>query len=185
MEPFRYILLTSAFGTLGVAWRKDGMGPRVHRVFLPKEDISTQRTVQATFAGARSESCTSIEALGNRMTRFLEGEALDFPLDIIALERCSAFQRNVLLAEHKVPRGYVSLYGRIAKTLGIPGGARAVGNALSRNPFPILIPCHRAIKSSGELGGFQGGLQMKKKLLELEGIEFSQTGKVCGAKIYF
>jgi methylated-DNA-[protein]-cysteine S-methyltransferase len=185
MEFFEYILLTSAFGTLGVVWQKDGMGPRVHRVYLPKEDISTQRRVLAAFAGAGLGSCTTIEALGSRMTRFLEGEAVDFPLDLIALERCSAFQRNVLLAEHKVPRGYVSTYGRIAKTLGIPGGARAVGNALSRNPFPILIPCHRAVKSSGELGGFQGGLQMKRKLLELEGIKFSQTGRVCEAKIYF
>lgn len=185
MEPLKYIILSSSFGTLGVVWQNDGIGLKVHRVFLPKEDISAQRTVLVDFAGARSGSCPSMEALGDRMTRFLEGEAVDFPLDVIALERCSAFKRNVLLAEHSIPRGYVSTYGRIAKNLGIPGGARAVGKALSRNPFPILIPCHRAIKSSGELGGFQGGLQMKRKLLELEGIKFSQTGRVSEAKIYF
>ena len=182
MEPLKYKLLSSSFGTLGIVWQNDGMILKVHRVFLPREDISVQSKVLVDFPGARLGSCPSMERLGNRMTRFLEGKAIDFPLDVIALERCSAFQRSVLLAEHSIPRGYVSTYGRIAKKLGTPGGARAVGKALSHNPFPILIPCHRAIKSNGELGGFQGGLQMKRKLLELEGIKFSQTGRVCVAK---
>jgi methylated-DNA-[protein]-cysteine S-methyltransferase len=91
----------------------------------------------------------------------------------------------VLLAEYEIPRSWVSTYGRIARSLGIPDGARAVGGALSRNPFPIIIPCHRAIRSNGELGGFQGGLRMKRALLELEGIGFSAEGKVLTERIYY
>jgi len=72
----------------------------------------------------------------------------------------------------------VSTYGRIANHLGIPGGARAVGQALARNPFPIIIPCHRAIGAGGDLGGFQGGAAMKRALLELEGVELSSSGRV-------
>jgi methylated-DNA-[protein]-cysteine S-methyltransferase len=79
----------------------------------------------------------------------------------------------------------VSTYGRIARHLAIPGGARAVGRALARNPFPIIIPCHRAIRSDGRLGGFQGGPAMKRALLELEGVECSSTGRVSAERLYY
>ena len=104
---------------------------------------------------------------------------------MIALERCSEFQKRVLLAEYGIPRSWISTYGRIARHLRIPGGARAVGGALSRNPFPIIIPCHRAIRANGELGGYRGGLKMKRALLEFEGIELSQAGRVLTDRIYY
>jgi methylated-DNA-[protein]-cysteine S-methyltransferase len=62
-------------------------------------------------------------------------------LDLINLRQCFEFQKNILLAEHKIPRGWVSTYGRIARKLGVPNGARAVGTALARNPFPIIGTC--------------------------------------------
>ena len=74
---------------------------------------------------------------------------------------------------------------RIADKIGITNGARVVGNALAKNPFPIVIPCHRAIKTNGELGGYQGGVEMKRTLLEMEGIEFSDKGKVITDKICY
>jgi methylated-DNA-[protein]-cysteine S-methyltransferase len=72
----------------------------------------------------------------------------------------------------------VSTYQRIAQYLGNPRGARAVGTALATNPFPIIIPCHRAIRSDGTLGGYQGGLPMKRVLLEMEGIRVDERGRV-------
>jgi methylated-DNA-[protein]-cysteine S-methyltransferase len=181
--PF-YVLLPSAFGTVGLVWQATDQGPQVQRVFLPRQ-ISMEGLVRATFAHARHRSCPLIAELGARLQSFLAGEAVAFALDIIALERCSAFQQRVLRAEHQIPRGWVSTYQRIARHLGLPGGARAVGRALARNPFPIIIPCHRAISAHGELGGFQGGLPMKRALLELEGIEFSPAGKVLTSRIYY
>jgi methylated-DNA-[protein]-cysteine S-methyltransferase len=178
------MLLPSAFGTLSVVWRWTERGPMVHRVFLPQR-APAERLVKMSFVDARPFSCPTITELGQRIQSFLKGEAVDFELDTIALERCSEFQKRVLLAEHKIPRCWVSTYGRIARSLGIPDGARAVGRALSRNPFPVIIPCHRAIKSHGQLGGFQGGLRMKRALLELEGIEFSGEGKVLTNSIYY
>jgi methylated-DNA-[protein]-cysteine S-methyltransferase len=89
------------------------------------------------------------------------------------------------MAEREIPRGWVSTYGRIATHLGVPGGARAVGGALARNPFPIIIPCHRAIRSDGSLGGFQGGPDMKRALLEFEGVGFSSTGRVAAERFYY
>ena len=130
-------------------------------------------------------SCKSISELGEGIRSFLNGEPVKFELDIVALEVCSTFQRRVLLAEYEIPRGWVSTYGRISKNLGIVNGARAVGRALSRNPFPIIIPCHRAIRSNGELGGFQGGLGMKRTLLEYEGVSISDEGKVLTTRIFY
>ncbi len=119
------------------------------------------------------------------MTSFMAGSAFDFPLEVLALETCTDFQRQVLPAEHGIPRGWVSTYGRIARHLGKAGGARAVGNALANNPFPILIPCHRAIRSDGTLGGYQGGIDMKRALLEREGIRISPAGRVLTDRIYY
>ena len=69
-----------------------------------------------------------------------------------------------------IPRGQVRSYEWIARTIGHPRAARAVGTALSRNKLPIMIPCHRVIRKNGELGGFAYGVSMKRKLLELEGV---------------
>ena len=184
-QGFSYVLVPSAFGALGVVWRGAEAGPKVYRVFLPGEPTPMQEVVQTAFPGADQRSCPAIAGLAARIGRFLEGDAVGFDLDLVALERCSEFQRSVLRAEHQIPRGWVSTYGRIARRLGVPGGARAVGGALSRNPFPILVPCHRAIRSDGQLGGFQGGLRMKRALLELEGVEVTPAGKVCTDRFYY
>jgi methylated-DNA-[protein]-cysteine S-methyltransferase len=180
-----YVLVPSVFGTLGLVWQRTDAGPKVRRVLLPDEQTPAQRVVSLAFPDARRLSCPAIAELGEQMRRFLEGDAVHFELSIAALEGCSEFQRKVLLAEHAIPRGWVSTYGKIARSLGSPGGARAVGGALARNPFPLIIPCHRAIRSDGQLGGFQGGLKMTRALLELEGIEVAQTGKVLTDRFYY
>jgi methylated-DNA-[protein]-cysteine S-methyltransferase len=90
-----------------------------------------------------------------------------------------------LRAEHAIPRGSVSTYGLIAAHVGVPGGARAVGNALAGNPFPLIVPCHRAIRSDLHLGGFQSGAEMKMALLEKEGIKFDSTGRVICKRLHY
>jgi len=172
-----YVPTPSAFGTLNIIWRETAAGPRVYRVLLPNE--------QAPAQGSAPRACPAIADLRDRMQRFLAGDAVDFDLDLLALDTCYGFQRRVLLAEHGVPRGWVTTYGKLAAHLGVPGGARAVGNALARNPFPIVVPCHRAVRSDGHLGGFRGGLDMKRALLEMEGIEIAQTGKVLTDRLYY
>lgn len=185
MQFASYTLLPSAFGVLGIVWQETRERPRVYRVLLPSEQKSVEKMIRTSFPGATPASCPAIAELGKRIQSFLDGQPVDFALPILALETCPGFQRRVLLAEHKIPRGWVSTYGRIAGSLGVPHGARAVGRALSRNPFPILIPCHRAIRSDGDLGGFQGGTRMKRALLELEGLRFSPAGKVLTDRIYY
>ncbi|MBI5969840.1 MAG: methylated-DNA--[protein]-cysteine S-methyltransferase [Deltaproteobacteria bacterium] len=82
----------------------------------------------------------------------------------------SAFQKNVWAEIKKIPYGMTINYGEIAARLGIPKGARAIGNACGTNPVPIIIPCHRVLKGDGSIGGYAGGVEIKKRLLEVEGI---------------
>ncbi|MDD5108101.1 MAG: MGMT family protein [Candidatus Omnitrophica bacterium] len=84
------------------------------------------------------------------------------------LDLCSTFQKEVLRAVQAIPRGKVSTYKLIAKQIGRPKAARAVGRALATNPFALVIPCHRVIRSDGSLGGYQGGTKMKQALLRKE-----------------
>jgi len=69
-------------------------------------------------------------------------------------------------------------YGGLAASIGVPGGARAVGGALAGNPLPLIFPCHRVIRGDGTLGGFGGGLDLKKTLLTREGVSFDRRGRV-------
>jgi methylated-DNA-[protein]-cysteine S-methyltransferase len=123
-------------------------------------------------------TCPEIEEIADQLKAFLEGADISFSLDHVLLGLCSAFQQQVLLAEHGIPRGQVSTYQLIARFIGKPSAARAVGTALATNPFPIIIPCHRAVRTDRTLGGFQGGLPMKRALLEAEGICLDNSGRV-------
>ncbi len=78
------------------------------------------------------------------------------------------FQRKVLETIYKIPPGETMTYGEVAKAAGRPGAARAVGNVMAHNPIPLILPCHRVVATNG-LGGFTGGLDVKRKLLRLEG----------------
>ena len=80
------------------------------------------------------------------------------------------FQRSVWREIEKIPFGKTKTYLEIAKAIGKPGASRAVGSACGANPLPLLVPCHRVLASNGGLGGFSGGLDIKKKLLRMEGV---------------
>jgi methylated-DNA-[protein]-cysteine S-methyltransferase len=177
-KGWRYLPVPTPFGELAIVWSRGPGGPRVRQVILHRPGAPAARAVRAAYPGAARGSCAAVTALAAGMRRFLRGAAVSFDLDRVALETCGDFQRRVLLAEHRIPRGRVSTYGRIALRLGVPGAARAVGRALARNPFPIIIPCHRAVRADGTLGGYQGGRAMKRALLELEGVAFGETGRV-------
>jgi len=185
MKPSCYAAVPSTFGTLGIVWVETSSETKVCRILLPSEGSVAEKARRTAHAVTTRPLNPMIEVLTQQIQDFLKGKAVDFPLDLIDLGQCYDFQRRVLLAEHKVPRGQVTTYGRIARRLGAPKAARAVGTALARNPFPIIIPCHRAIRSNGDLGGFGGGLEMKRALLEMEGVGFSPAGKVLARGFYY
>jgi len=101
---------------------------------------------------------------------YFKGEAVDFRDLAVDLSTLTPFQREVLEMTSAIPYGQVETYTSLAVRLDRPGAVRAVGQALGRNPVPIIIPCHRVLRSNGSLGGFSGGLDWKRRLLELEGV---------------
>jgi methylated-DNA-[protein]-cysteine S-methyltransferase len=107
---------------------------------------------------------------------YFDGAKVDLavPVDLSGLK---PFTRRVLEETGKIPYGRVATYRSIALRVGAPEAARAVGQALKRNPIPLVIPCHRVIRSDGSLGGFAMGLDIKTRLLSIEGIETHELRK--------
>ena len=99
-----------------------------------------------------------------------ERRAFTIPLSPVG----TAFQKKVWSALLEIPYGGTATYGEIAARIGKPGGAIAVGQANSRNPIPILIPCHRVIGSNGKLVGYTGGMHIKEALLGIEGVSYKK-----------
>ena len=103
----------------------------------------------------------------DRLKHYFLGEPVVFK-DGLDLTGTTEFQQEVYEAACRIPFGETKSYGELAKNIGKPGAARAVGQALGANPLPILIPCHRVVAADGGLGGFTGGIATKKKLLSME-----------------
>jgi len=173
----------TAIGAVVVLWRGDAAAPVVTRICLPGESPPAGR--RRAGPPSRSKSCARIDELSARLRAFCAGEDVVFDLSVVDLDRCGPFQRAVLRAEHGIPRGSVSTYGRIAARIGHPGASRAVGTALARNPFPLVVPCHRAVREGGALGRFRGGAAMKRRLLEMEGVAFTERGRVVPGRYHY
>jgi methylated-DNA-[protein]-cysteine S-methyltransferase len=127
--------------------------------------------------GARGTATEPRSAIAKDLRRYFAGDPVDFSRYEVDLSGFTDFQRKVYGALRSVPRGEVRTYGELAREAGRPGAARAVGNAMARNPACIVIPCHRVVGTGG-LGGFTGGLAWKRKLLRLEGaLESAERAK--------
>ena len=107
------------------------------------------------------------------LAAYPDGGVLACPVDLALLP---AFRRRVLTAMRKVGRGKTISYGALAARAGSPGAARAVGSACANNPVPLWVPCHRVLAGGGKLGGFSGGLDVKRALLRLECAEGYTAG---------
>jgi methylated-DNA-[protein]-cysteine S-methyltransferase len=112
----------------------------------------------------------------------LSGKAVNLPFEAFNLETHTPLQKKVLQAVFDIPPGQTRSYGDIARAVGKPKAARFVGTTMARNPFPLLIPCHRVIKSDGNPGQYGGGTDLKVKLLENEaalkaGVQKPETGR--------
>lgn len=125
---------------------------------------------------ARGLVPTGLTAAGRSLLaaleRYVEGEAVRWPRVPMDMHGLPDFTRQVLLAlRDQVPHGATTTYGELAALAGSPGAARAVGQIMARNPWPLLVPCHRVLGVGGALTGFsaEGGLDLKRLLLEIEG----------------
>ena len=113
------------------------------------------------------EQPAALDAVAHELDEYFAGRrrAFDLALD---WSLCTPFARRVLGATRRIPYGQVATYGQVAERAGSPGGSRAAGNALGSNPMPIVVPCHRVVRTGGALGGYTGGVERKELLLGLE-----------------
>ncbi|MDP6355933.1 MAG: methylated-DNA--[protein]-cysteine S-methyltransferase [Planctomycetota bacterium] len=125
----------------------------------------------AGFGISRKDEC--LPDVLNQLEEYFEGERQRFNISLDFVTGTS-FQHQVWLNLMEIPFGETRSYKWLASQMGRPHAFRAVGNANGRNPIPVIVPCHRVINSSGALGGYSGGLDLKRKLLAIEGVDISQ-----------
>jgi methylated-DNA-[protein]-cysteine S-methyltransferase len=116
------------------------------------------------------ESTRPFNNVCSLLDRYLRGEKVDFDVDV-DISNLGAFTVKVLAELRKIPYGHTQSYGSIGKRIGYDNAGRAVGQAVGSNPIPIIIPCHRVIREDNTVGGFSLGINLKKRLLGLEGIK--------------
>ncbi|MEI7637932.1 MAG: methylated-DNA--[protein]-cysteine S-methyltransferase [Syntrophus sp. (in: bacteria)] len=184
IDPQAFWMLATPFGPVAVLWSLYSGTPKIGQILISNPEISAQQTIEKFFPDAVASSCAEIDILVDQMEASLNGADIQFSLDMLRLDLCSPFQQQVLHTDHAIPRGSVSTYRLIAEHIGNPRSARAVGTAQANNPFPIVIPCHRVIRSDSTLGGYGGGPEMKRTLLEREGVAFRDDGRVTTRSIW-
>ncbi len=175
---------STPFGPVALLWSVFDDQPKIFRVLLSRPGVPANHQVAALFPDSTASSCSEIDFIADDVEGFLGGEEIQYSLEMVRLDLCSGFRQEVLRAEHGITRGAVSTYQRIAGHLGNPNGARAVGNALANNPFPIIIPCHRSIRSDRTPGGYQGGTTMRRAVLEMEGIGVDDRGRIVTGNLF-
>ncbi len=160
MPPVHVIVIASqALGRVAFSFAEDGR--------LLSLKLRSRRRLSVG-SPERALQAPKISALREWLAAFEVGGANEFP-GPWNLPGQTSFQRKVYEVVANIPTGQAKSYAEVAKAAGSPGAARAVGNAMARNPIPLVVPCHRVLAAGGALGGFTGGLDMKEALLEAEG----------------
>lgn len=164
-RQLNYIIFDTDMGWVGVLGSTTGLlsttlphpsTQEIHRLF--GDGISHARWSPHLF-----------QDLTKRLRIYFGGHQVGFP-DRLDLSVATDFQREVWGATRLIPYGETRSYQWVAGQIKKPKALRAVGQALGRNPLPIIVPCHRVLASNGQLGGFTGGIEMKRQLLQLEGM---------------
>src|SRR6516162_7393138 len=168
-----FALFDTAIGRCGVAWGERG----VAGVQLPEADEreTRARMLQRFPVAGEVPPPPEVQRVIDRIVALLRGEVSDLSTTALDMDQIPAFHRRVYEAARAIPPGTTLSYGDVAARAGAPGAARAVGQALGRNPFPIVVPCHRVLAAGGKIGGFsaQGGVATKRHMLAIEGAKLN------------
>ena len=169
MTATGFALFDTAIGRCGIAWNERGIAG----VQLPEagEAETRARMLHRFPAAGETAPPREVQQVVERIVALLRGGAGDLAEVALDMDQVPEFHRRVYEVARTIPPGKTLSYGDIAAQLGAPRAARAVGQALGRNPFPIVVPCHRVLAAGGKIGGFsaQGGVTTKRRMLAIEG----------------
>lgn len=170
-----FTLFETAIGTCGIVWNERGLTG----VLLPDGNRArVQAGVARRFPSAvLSPAPTDVQHAIDGIVALFHGERRDLREVELDFDGLPEFNRRVYELARTIPPGSTMTYGDMAHRLNAPGMARAVGQALGQNPWPIVVPCHRVLAADGGMGGFSapGGVSTKRQLLEIEGVEGVQA----------
>jgi len=160
-----YIIFDTDMGWVGVLGSTAGL----LSITLPHSSTQEINRLLGDIISHARWSPHLFQDLMERLRAYFSGHQVNFP-DGLDLSGATDFQREVWEAARLIPYGETRSYRWVAEQIKKPKALRAVGQALGRNPLPIIVPCHRVLASNGQLGGFTGGIDMKRRLLNLEGV---------------
>ncbi len=183
MNCLAYGIFETKLGFCGIAWRiNHAPGEANAVVYFQLPEITPEATAAklARFCGVESASQppADINELMHKVESHFAGDIQDFEHVALDLSGTGAFAQQVYATVRKIPVGQTLTYGEVAMAIQRPSAARAVGHALGRNPIALLVPCHRVLAANGNLCGFSayGGVNMKLRILELEGVRLELSG---------
>jgi len=162
-QQLNYITFNTDIGWIGILSSAKGLLGTT----LPQPSIDEVRQLLGDSVSYAIWSPHLFKDLMERLKVYFSGHRTTFP-DKLDLSRATHFQREVWEITKLIPYGKTRSYAWVAEQIKRPKAARAVGQALGKNPLPIIVPCHRVVASDGKLGGFGGGIEMKRYLLSLE-----------------
>jgi len=168
---------------IGLVWDDDGGKPKIGKIYLPDFKQDLRNKIVQDFPDVIKTPRRMPGGIDELVAGLYEGKALKFDLSCLKWAGLSDFSVKVLRQTCKIPRGKVATYSGLASKTGSARAARAVGTVMANNPFPIVIPCHRVVRAGGFPGRYGGGTDMKKQLLEKEGIRLEQDGSVPSRQI--
>jgi methylated-DNA-[protein]-cysteine S-methyltransferase len=167
---YNIALFDTPIGPCGIAWGARG----VIGVQLPEKSVSATRTRLLRHCPAADETAPTapIKRAIEDITALMSGEKRTLRAIVLDMMGIAEFNARVYEAARAIPPGQTRTYGDIARSIGAASAARAVGKALGRNPFAIIVPCHRVVGANGTMVGFSanGGVGMKARMLEIEGV---------------
>ena len=172
MPDYRHHLVETDLGWIGVAWSAKGLAA----VQLPERDrAASERRLLARLGQQSLEVLVldeEMSALADLVRRHAVGEPVNYQGVALDLDGVDGFRGDIYAAALELAFGETTTYGELASRAGHPGKARETGEALGRNPVPLVVPCHRILAAGGKIGGFSapGGSATKLKLLALEGV---------------
>jgi methylated-DNA-[protein]-cysteine S-methyltransferase len=169
-----YCLIATAIGPVGLAWSEHG----ILRLQLPDDDgAKTQARLTRNLEAEEAHPPEWLEPSVIMLQRYFSGVETDLRAIPLDLSGVKDFFRTIYLELLTVRWGVTLTYGQLAERVGSPGAAQAVGQAMGKNPVPIIVPCHRVLASGAKLGGFSapGGTKSKLWLLDMEGVRLSAS----------
>lgn len=173
-----YQIIEAGKEHVGIVWRYVENKPLIENIFLPCPRGQLISKIKRRYSGMNLTGRMIPDGVAEQIAQMYSAAEINFDHSLLNWAKLTKFSARVLRQTCKIPPGKVDTYSGLAAKIGSPRAARAVGTALANNPFPLVIPCHRVVRADGSLGGFGGGIGMKKELLNKEGVVLDGQNRV-------